>query len=113
MLSNKIVAFSLIIATIPLFLNRKRSPQTGSITFPLCKVEPATDRLSEHTYRNVIEYATISSQLVNGETGSKRKLEDFAGRDYDLVMTFHLLLVKISLYSLHPIPTTQVGHNLN
>jgi hypothetical protein len=88
---KKLLFFAAVIAVVTYSFTLKPSPSpaphSGSITYPLCEVEPATDRLSEQTYRNVIEYTTVTSLLPLGGEGAKRKLEDCADRDYDLVMT--------------------------
>ncbi|MCB0631870.1 MAG: DUF4419 domain-containing protein [Saprospiraceae bacterium] len=75
------------IALVALFWSTSNAPHSGKITFSLCDVQPATDRLSEQTYRNVVDHVTVSNRMQAGGEPGKRKLEDFADRDYMLVMT--------------------------
>lgn len=54
-------------------------------SFKLCDVEPADSRLSEQKYWNVIQELVTSGQNRFAPAAAKRKMEDCAERDYNLV----------------------------
>lgn len=60
-------------------------PVFSQPSFSLCDVEPATDRLSEQKYRNVVQAVVTSGQDRFDPNAGKRKLEACADRDYLLI----------------------------
>lgn len=78
------LGFYMLLLLVPFF--SEPLPVGEPNRFQLCAVEPASDLLAEIPYGEAIQRVTISGP-EGMETGeSKKQLEDYADRDYQLVL---------------------------